>query len=115
MLTLTPQARAIAAIALAFLLVTGGLDRLGAGIVSLFGTEVTTRTHTQSVLAVMVVVGVLILFVARATSSVTDGWAQATAQAAQVLAVVGIATSSISLIAAILHNSPAGYFPYFAG
>ncbi|MCW2783914.1 MAG: hypothetical protein JWP74_431 [Marmoricola sp.] len=115
MLALSPQARAIALITLAFLLVIGGLDRLGAAVVAVFGTDLTTRTHTQLILLVMILIGIAILLLARATSSATDGWAQAAAQAAQVLAVVGLATTTISLIASVLHNSPSGYYPYFAG
>lgn len=115
MLTLTPQARAISAITVAFMLVTGSLDHLGVAVIGVFGTDVTTRTHAQLILVVMLVVAVLVLLFARSTSNAADGWAQATAQAASLLSVLALAIIVLNLVGSVLHNSPSGYLPYFAG
>ncbi len=115
MLTLTPQARAIAAFVLAVLLVFGTLDRLAYAVVSLFGNGMSTRTHTYAILVVMIAIGTMILLLARTATTTTDGWAQATAQAATLLAAVGIGIVVISLVASVLHDNMSMYYPYISG
>ena len=102
MLTLTPTARAIAAFALAFTLVTGSLDRLGsacAGVVANLSGTISARTYLVTLDVVSLVAGVVILMLAPKPAGL-DAWVAALAQAARVLAIVGLVITAISLLSA---------------
>ena len=114
MLTLTPQARAIAAFSLAVLLVPGYLNRIAFAAYTLFGGDLPGGKGSNFVLSLLtVVVAAGVLWLAHsAASSAGEGWDASLAQAARVLAVVGVVIAVLATIAVLTNNSP--YFGSFS-
>ena len=124
MLTLTPQARAIAAFTISVLLVAGHLNRIVFGIVLLFGSSY-PRGRGGAFLTTLMLIALaaaVTAFAVKATTSVgsTPGWEGHLARAAVAVAVVGILIAVVLGIGVIANDAggyPGGGFtPYlFAG
>jgi hypothetical protein len=117
MFTLTPQARAIAAFALAFTLVTGSLNRIGIALIAVFDSNLGGTDHAVAVGVVTFVVGIGVLWLAGQAAAATAGetWALGLAQAARVLAAVGLLVAALTLLSTLVQDGPSTYFPYLAG
>jgi hypothetical protein len=110
MLTLTPQARAIAALALAFLLISGELYRIGNSIVAMFNNSF-GQGQFAAASAISVVVGAGVLWFAnRAAAGATETWTVAIAQSARLLAVIGLAMAALSLASGLLQDGSGNGF-----
>jgi hypothetical protein len=115
MITMTPQARAIAAFTLAVLLVPGYLNRLAVAVYTLFGGDVTSDRTSQfvlSLLTVVVAVGVLWL-TQTAVQGAGDGWETGLAQAARLVAMVGLVIAVLATVA-VLTNGSSLFFGSFS-
>lgn len=118
MVTLTPQGRAVAAIALGFALVTGNLNSLLFSVLSLFGDSFPDGRGgivLFSAIAAVIALGVLLL--ARQAAG-TEGWAGALGQGASVLVLVYLLLISINLVSGLVHGDESfglGYFPGILG
>jgi hypothetical protein len=101
MITVTPQARAIAAFTLAVLVVTGHLNRLAFAFYAVFGDAVPRDRSGQFILSLLtVVVAAAVLWIAHTAVVGAAGpdWHAHLAQAARVLAVVGLAIAVFATI-----------------
>ena len=115
MLTMTPQARAVAAFTLAVLLVMGDLYRLVYTVYGIFGDTVPADEPGRLVvglLAVAVAAGVL-WFAHLAATSADAGWHVNLAQAARVLALVGVAVAVFGTIGIFTADNGAHFPLYF--
>jgi hypothetical protein len=115
MLTLSPQARAIASVVLGYALVAGYLTRLSLDVMLVVAHvhDLTDRSTNAGLAIVLVLVGVAIyLLAAGAARQVTDGWALWVAQAGQLVAAAGILISLIALIAAVAGRNGNGYLQF---
>jgi hypothetical protein len=104
MLTSAPQARAIAAATLGFLLVSGSLARVGHNVMLVFTQihDVTGRSSSAGEALVTVALGIgICLLATSAARQLEDGWARWLAQSGQVLAVVGIVIALVAVLAAV--------------
>ena len=104
MLTLTPQAKAIAVFALGAMLVLGSLNRVGLSVATVLNEIDSLSAKGASVVVTLVstAIGVALLVLAnQAVTRLDQGWAHGLAQAAVLLAVIGTAISLLDLIAAV--------------
>ena len=120
MLTLTPQAKAVAIFALATLLVMGSLDRVGSAVARVLdqGGHLSPKTATVVVALVSTVIGLALVYLAnQAVSRLDPGWGHALAQAAVVLAVLGTGIALLDLLAAFVGDGyrAGGYYLGAAG
>lgn len=118
MLALSPQGRAVAAIVLAFTLLTGSLNRVVYSVLGIFGDSF--PDGRPGVLLFTVLLGILTLAVLLFARSVAgaDGWAGAVGQGAVVLALVNLLIIAISFVAGLIHGEEgfmAGYYGGFFG
>ena len=110
MVTLTPQGRAVAAIALGFALVTGNLNALLYSVLSLFGSHFPDGRGgvvLYSAIAAVIALGVLEL--ARQAAG-AEGWAGALVQGASVLVAVYLLLTAIGLVSGLIHNDDGSIF-----
>ena len=101
MITITPQARAIAAFTLAVLVVTGYLNRLAFAFYAVFGDAIPRDKSGQFVMSLLtVVIAAAVLWIAHtaAVGSPESDWHAHLAQAARVLAVIGLAIAVFATI-----------------
>jgi hypothetical protein len=105
MITLTPQARAVAAFALAFTLLTGSLNRIAYLVLGIFDADLSGRGGAviAALLLVAIAAGVLLLAF-KAADAQPDGWSTHLAQSAIVLAIVGAFIAVLTLIAAAVQG-----------
>lgn len=117
MITLTPQARAIAAFAVSFALVAGYLNRIGFALTLLFANGLPSGrggTLIAGLFTIAVAAGVL-WFTSMVARQETPGWERHLSQAAVVLAALGTAIAVMVTIGAVAHGDaalPGSYFPY---
>jgi hypothetical protein len=114
MLTLTPQARAVAAFALAVALLTSQLNRVTIAVLILFGNS---YPHGRSGafltgLLLVAVGGAVVLFAMTAAKGLagSKGWESSLAQAAILVAMVGLGINAVEAVGAVLHNDSGGLF-----
>jgi len=115
MLTLTPQARAIATFALAFMLVTGTMGRVGLSIALVLSPHGNLSPKTVAVIIALVsaAIGIAVTVIAnQAVPRLEPGWSQALAQAAILLAVIGTGIAALDLLSSLLGDGmrPGYYF-----
>ena len=108
MLTLTPQARSVAAFTVAVALLIGQLNRITLALVLLFGDAFPSGRSGQFLIALIsiaVATAVLgaALSVARAPS--TGGWEMHLAQAAVVVAALGLAIAVVGGLGGVVNGS----------
>lgn len=104
MLTLSPQARAIAALLLGFAYVTGSMSSIGIYFMLAITRlhHVTNRGTNAGIDLVMLLVGAAIfLLAARYTRGLADSWPRWVAQAGQLMAVAGVLITLVTLLAAV--------------
>ncbi|MCW2753115.1 MAG: hypothetical protein JWQ32_526 [Marmoricola sp.] len=113
---ITPQARALASVALGFALVAGYLARVGSYVMA-----VVARIHNLSARSfgvgdsiVMILIGVGVLWMATDAGRQLSGtWERAIAQAAQLLALAGIAIALLGLLAAVAaHDGGSSFYGF---
>lgn len=117
MLTMTPQARALLAFTAAVLLVTGQLNRIAFAFYGVFGDALPEDETGQFVLSSLtVVLAAGVLWFAHATASAGDaaGWDVNLAQAARVLALVGVVIAVLATIS-VLTNDQAFFGSFSLG
>lgn len=117
MLTMTPQARALVAFTLAVLLITGHVNRIAFAFFAMFGDalpEDETGQFVLSLLTVVLAAGVLWFAHATATTGDAAGWDVNLAQAARVLALVGIVIAVLGTIS-VLTNDQAFFGTFTLG
>jgi hypothetical protein len=117
MITLTPQARAIAAFAVSFALVAGYLNRIGFALTLMFGDALPSGRGGTLIagLFTIAVAAIVLWFTAMAAKQEATGWALHLCQAAVVLAALGTGIAVIVTIGAVAHGNagvPGSYFPY---
>jgi hypothetical protein len=117
MVTMTPQARAIAAFAVSFALVAGYLNRISFAITLLFADAMPTGrggTLIAGLFAIAVAAAVL-WFTAAVARQETAGWELHLSQAAVALAALGTAIAVMVTIGAVAHGNAGvagSLFPY---
>ncbi|RNL60444.1 hypothetical protein EFK50_19120 [Nocardioides marmoriginsengisoli] len=112
MVTLTPQARAIAAFTLAVLLLLGSLNRISVTFIALFGDSF-PMGRGGAFLAGMVatlVAGAVLALAMAAANGLTSGWELSLAQTARVLALIGFVLAVVNLVTAVAHQIPYGFY-----
>ncbi len=117
MLTLTPQARALAAFALAVLLVQGSLLRSASAVIDLFGdTFPQDRWGVLLAGLIGIAIDVAIFLLARSAARPDGGWESHLAQAALVLALVGLVMEVLAIISGLAYPGELGRtFGFFPG
>jgi hypothetical protein len=113
MLTMTPQARAVAAFTLAVLLLTGDLNRLPFALYTAAGGDLPGGDGARLVLGLLTVaLAAGVLWFAHTTAQAGQpGWDTNLVQVARVLAVVGVVISVLATIAVLTRDEPfAGTF-----
>ena len=120
MVTLSPQGRAVAAIVLAFLLVTGSLNRIGVTAVAIFDGTSSKDQFVVATILNLLIAGAVLWFSGRAAAAGTEQWVLGLSQAvagrrrgARVLAVIGIVITALSLIAALSNDVTDGLYYSF--
>ena len=103
MFTLSPQGRAVAAIVLAFTLLTGSLGRLGNALLAIFDFEYDSRGSLSLAALVMLAIAIGVALLSRSAAG-ADGWAAALGQGAFVLSRVGIVNSALFLLAVLIQG-----------
>ena len=114
MLTLSPQARAIAAFSLAVLVVSGYLNRLAFAAYAVSGGDLPGGKASRFVLSLLtVVIAAGVLWLAQ-TAAEGEGaaWETSLAQAARLIAVIGLIIAVLATIAVLTNNGP--YFGTFS-
>ncbi len=108
MLTMTPQARTVAAFTLAVLLVMGDLNRVAFAVYAAAGAGVQSGEGARLVLSLLTLaLAVGVLWFAHATAEASQpGWDTNLAQVARVLAVIGIVISVLATIAVLTNDEP---------
>lgn len=118
MVILSPQGRAVAAIALGFALVTGNLNSLLFSVLALFGDSFPDgRPGIVLFTAIAAVIALGVLVLARQAAG-AEGWAGAVGQGAGVLVLVYLLMLGISLLGGLVHGEDNfglgfGLFPGF--
>ena len=114
MVTLTPQARAVAAFTLSVLLLEGSLNRITVAFVGIFGDSFPqgrTGGFMVGLFAIAVALAVLGLAMS-ATSALASGWELNLAQVARILALIGLVIVIINTFNATVHESQFGLYPF---
>ena len=115
MLTLSPQGRAVAAIVLAFTLLTGSLNRIVFSVIGIFGDSFPEGRPGIVLFSIMIgIVTLAVLALARSVAT-TEGWAGAIAQGAVVLALVNLLLVSLSLLGGLIQGEEGFATGYFGG
>ena len=108
MITMTPQARAIAVSTLATLLITGHLNRLALAVFAATGSAIPggrSQQFTMSLLTVVLAAGVL-WFAHQTVAAGGPGWETNLAQAARFLAVIALIITVLATIATLTNHGP---------
>ncbi|MFL6158031.1 MAG: hypothetical protein ACJ72D_18220 [Marmoricola sp.] len=111
MLTLTPQARAIAAFTLAVLVLTAQLNRATIAVVLLFGDAFPAGRSGQFLAGlILVAVALMVLLFAMTAAKglsggLPGGWESHLAQAAVLVAAVGLGIDVVTAVAGVLHDN----------
>jgi hypothetical protein len=107
-LTLTPQARAVAAFTLAVLLLTGDLNRLAFALYAVTGADMPGGDGARLVLSLLtVVLAAAVLWLAHTTAEAgLPGWETNLAQVARLLAAIGIAIAVLATVAVLTNDQP---------
>lgn len=115
MLSMTPQARALAAFTLAVLLIFGDLNRVAFAVYAAVGADVRSGDGARLVLGLLTVaLAAGVLWFAHVTAEAGQpGWDTNLAQVARVLAVIGIVVSVLATISVLTNDDPWG--TYFLG
>lgn len=115
MVTMTPQARAISAFSLSVLVLLGPLNRLALAAYVLCGGDLPGGRGSEFVLSLLTVaVAGGVLWMAHvAAQSGGPGWETSLAQAARLLAVLGVVIAALATVA-VLTNSGAPFFGVFS-
>ena len=111
MITMTPQARAIAAFTLGVLLIPGYLNRLAFAVYVAVGGDLPGGKGSQFVMTLLTVVlaaGVL-WFAHAAVAADGAGWETSLAQVGRLLAVIGLVIAVLATIAVLVSDGPAFY------
>lgn len=116
MITMTPQARAMAVFTVAVALLLGQLSRISLGIVLLLGNAFPSGRGGQLVVALLqlAVAGAVVLVALALARATGPGWPADLAQAAVLVAAVAFAMIAVVGIGAVAQGSgsiPAGGFP----
>jgi hypothetical protein len=108
MITMTSQARALAAFTLAVLLITGDLNRLAFALYAATGADMDGSDGARLVLSLlMLVLAAGVLWLAHAAAEAGQpGWDTNLAQVARVLAVIGVVISVLATIAVLTNDEP---------
>ncbi|MCW2856483.1 MAG: hypothetical protein JWR52_2098 [Marmoricola sp.] len=113
---ITPQARTLVSIALGFALVAGYLARVGSYVMAVVARvhDLSGRSLGVGESIVTILIGVGVLWMATDAGRQLSGtWERATAQAAQLLAVAGIAIALLGLLAAVAaHDGGRGFIGF---
>ena len=111
MITMTPQARAIAAFALGVLLVPGYLNRLAFAVYVAVGGDLPGGQGSQFVMSLLtVVIAAAVLWFAHVAVAGGDaGWDTSLAQVGRLLAVIGLVIAVLATIAVLVSDGPAFY------
>ena len=116
MLTLTPQARTIAAFTLAVLVVFGQLNKIAVGIVLVFGSSYPDGRAGRFLtgLIVIAIAAAVTFFAVQASNAAQagPGWENHLAGAAVFVAVVGLVIAVVLTIGSVANNDagiPGGY------
>lgn len=110
MLTLSSQARAVAAFALSFFLVSGDLNRIGSALIATFDSNLGQDQLAAASAVTLVVGGAVLWFARRSAAAVTETWAVALAQGASLLAVIGLGITALTLAAALLQDGQSTFY-----
>ena len=116
MITMTPQARAIAAFTLATLLITRFLNRLAFAAYVVVGGNLPGGRSGQFVLSLLTVVvaaGVL-WFAHHAAEAGGPGWETNLAQVGRLLSVIALVIAVIATIAVLTNNSAGSFYGSFS-
>jgi hypothetical protein len=115
MVTMTPQARAIAAFTLAVLLITGDLIRLAAALYAASGADFPGGDGGRFALGIlMVVLAAGVLWFAHSTAEGGPaGWETNLAQVARILAAIAVVVAVLATIAVLTSDDP--WSPYSLG
>jgi len=109
MLTLTPQARAIAAFTVAVMLVAGHLNKIALAWVLLFGDSYPDGRGGQLLtnLVLVAIAGAVTVFALSAVNAVgtSTGWEAHLARAAVAVAVLGVVMAVLLGIGAVANNA----------
>jgi hypothetical protein len=110
---MTPQAKSLAAFSLSVLLLTGFLDRLAVAAYVATGADASGGQTGQLVLGLLnIVLAAGVLWLAHtATQTGGPGWETGLAQAARLLAVIGVAIAVLATIAVLTNNNYHLYGP----
>jgi hypothetical protein len=106
MITMTPQARAIAAFTLGVLLIPGYLNRLAMAVYLAGGGDLPSGEGSQFVasLLTVVVAGGVLWFAHSAVAADGPGWETSLAQVGRLLAVIGLVIAVVGTIAVLTNN-----------
>jgi hypothetical protein len=108
MLTLTPQARAIAAFTLSVLVVTGYLNRLAFAAFMVAGGDIPGARSGRLVLSLLtVLIAAAVFWLARtALQDAAPGWETSLAQVDRLVAVIGLVIAAPATLAVLTNDSP---------
>ncbi|MGO4258898.1 hypothetical protein [Marmoricola sp. RAF53] len=111
MLTLTPQARAIAAFTLAVALLTGQLNRIAWATLLVIGDVLPAGRAGQFLISLVLVAvaAVTVAFALNASRGPVDGWALHLAQAAVVVAAVGLGIAALAAVGTLVDANPSNF------
>ena len=109
MLTLSPQGRAVSAVLLAFLLVSGNLSRIGFAAVAVVDDTTSKDQFVVATILNLLIALAVFWFAGRAAAG-NEQWALGLTQAARVLAVVGLVITTLTLIAALSNDVTNGLY-----
>jgi hypothetical protein len=113
MITMTPQARAIAAFTLGALLLAGYLNRLALAAYLAVGGDLQGGEGGEFVasLLTVVVAGGVLWFAHSAVAGDGPGWETSLAQVGRLLAVIGLVVAVLATVAVLTNDDPA-FFPF---
>lgn len=111
MITLTPQARAIAAFTLGVLLITRFLNRLAFAAYVVAGGDLPGGRGNQFVLSLLTVVvaAAVLWFAHRAAETGDAGWETNLAQVGRLLSMISLVIAVVATIAVLTNDAPAFY------
>jgi uncharacterized membrane protein len=116
MITMTPQARAIAAFTLGVLLIPGYLNRLALSAYLAVGGDLPGGEGSQFVASLLTVViaGGVLWFAHASVGEEGPGWETSLAQVGRLLAVIGLVVAVLATIAVLTSDGPEPFFGSFS-
>jgi hypothetical protein len=108
MITMTPQARAIAVFTLATLLITGHLNRLALAVFAVSGADIPGGRGQEFVMGLLtiLVAGAVLWFAHQTVEAGATGWETNLAQAGRFLALVALVIAVLATIATLTSHGP---------